>query len=63
MNIQTYPNQNINSSFGKPQRIPNNDIYSIILTIILAIGILYIIYVFVPVSHYNLYIIEPKNNN
>ncbi len=44
----------------KPQRIPNNNIYNSILTLILAIAILWIIYVFVPFSHYNLYIIEPK---
>ncbi len=45
----------------KPQRIPSDNIYNIFLTLILAIVILLIIYTFIPFSHYNLYIIEPKN--
>ncbi len=47
----------------KQQRIPTNNVYDVFLTLILAIVILLIIYTFVPFSHYNLYIIEPKNNN
>ena len=54
---------------NKPQRQPNNSIYNIFLTLILAILIIWIIYIFVPYSHYNIYIIEPntktniKNSN
>jgi hypothetical protein len=44
----------------KTQRIPSNNIYDVFLTIIISIVILLVIYTFVPFSHYNLYIIEPK---
>ncbi len=47
----------------KKQRVPNNEIYDIFLTLIIAILILWIIYVMTPQSHYNLYIIEPKNKD
>lgn len=47
----------------KPQTIQTNNVYDIFLTLILAFVILLIIYTFVPFSHYNLYIIEPQNNN
>ena len=47
---------------NKPQRQPNNLIYNIFLTLILAILIIWLIYIFVPYSHYNLYIIEPRQN-
>ncbi len=46
----------------KIQRIPNNQIYNIFITLILAITILWLIYIFTPISHYNLYIIEPKKD-
>ncbi len=47
----------------KKQRVPNNEIYDIFITIILAVLIIWLIYVMTPYSHYNLYIIEPKDNN
>ena len=50
-------------NLNKPQRQPNNLIYNIFLTLILAILIIWLIYIFVPNSHYNIYIIEPINNN
>ena len=45
----------------KNQRMPNNQIYDVFITMILVITILWLIYIFTPISHYNLYIIEPKN--
>ncbi len=45
----------------KKERIPSEHIYNIFITIILAIFFLWLIYVFTPYAHYNLYIIEPKN--
>ena len=48
---------------NKPERKPNNFIYNIFLTLILAIIIIWSIYIFVPYSHYNLYIIEPNTPN
>ncbi len=53
----------MNFQNSKPLRIPTDNVYNIFITIILAIVILTLIYTFVPFSHYNLYIIEPKNNN
>ncbi len=44
-----------------PKRQPSETVYNIFLTIILAIVIVLIIYYFVPYSHYNIYIIEPKS--
>lgn len=44
----------------KNQRIPNNSIYNIILTLILAFAIIWIIYSCVPYTHYTLYL-EQKN--
>lgn len=46
----------------KKQRIPHDNVYNIFITIILAILILWLIYIFIPYNHFNLYIIEPKNN-
>ena len=46
----------------KKQRIPTNNVYDVFLTIIISIVILSIIYILVPFSHYNIYIIEPQNN-
>jgi uncharacterized membrane protein YesL len=43
----------------KTQRIPNNSIYNIFITIVIAVLIIWIIYIFTSQSHYNLYIIEP----
>jgi hypothetical protein len=45
----------------KKQRVPHNDIYDVFLTLILAMAILWLIYVLTPYTHYNLYIVEPKN--
>ena len=47
----------------KSQRNPNNFIYDIFLTIIIGILIIWLVYIFTPYSNYNLYIVEPKNNN
>lgn len=47
----------------KKQRVPHNEVYDIFITIILAFLIIWLIYVMTPYSHYNLYIIEPKDNN
>lgn len=44
----------------KNKRIPNEQIYDIVLTLILAFSILWIIYVSVPYSHYSLYLLETK---
>ena len=46
----------------KNQRIPNDYFYNLILTLVLAIGILWVIYSLTPYSHYSLYLIEPKKN-
>ncbi len=45
----------------KKQRIPNDQIYDIFLTLLIAILIIWAIYIFTPYQHYNLYVIEPKN--
>ncbi len=37
-----------------------NQVNDVFLTLILAITILWLVYIFTPMSHYNLYIIEPK---
>jgi hypothetical protein len=42
------------------QRIPNNSIYDIILTLIIGFAIIWIIYITIPYYHYSLYLIEPK---
>ena len=42
------------------RRIPNDPIYNVILTLILALGIVWIIYSITPYSHYSFYLIEPK---
>lgn len=42
------------------QRVPTESVYNIILTLILAFGIVWIIYSATPYSHYSLYLIEPK---
>lgn len=47
----------------KNQRIPTDSVYNIILTLILAFGIVWIVYAITPYSHYSLYLIEPKNKN
>ena len=44
----------------KNNRIPNESIYNIVLTLILAFAIIWIVYVSVPYFHYSLYLIEPK---
>lgn len=46
----------------KNQRIPNDYIYNLILTLVLALGIIWVIYSLTPYSHYSLYLIEPKKN-
>lgn len=46
----------------KNNRIPNNLVYNLILTLILAFAIVWIIYVSVPYAHYSLYLIEPKKD-
>ena len=46
----------------KNQRIPNDSIYNLILTLILAFGIVWVIYSLTPYSHYSLYLFEPKKN-
>lgn len=45
----------------KNQRIPNNSVYNLILTLILAFGIVWLIYSLTPYTHYSLYLIESKN--
>ena len=42
------------------QRVPNDTVYNIILTLILAFGIIWIIYSITPYAHYSLYLIEQK---
>jgi hypothetical protein len=44
------------------QRVPNDTVYNIILTLILAFGIIWIIYSITPYAHYSLYLIEQKKN-
>ena len=44
------------------QRVPNESVYTIVLTLILAFAIVWLIYSSVPYSHYSLYLVEPKNN-
>lgn len=44
----------------KNKRIPNQSIYDIMLTLILAFAIIWIIYVSVPYVHYSLYLIEQR---
>lgn len=39
----------------KKNRIPNDCIYSLIITLIIAFAIIWIIYISIPYSHYNLY--------
>lgn len=46
----------------KNQRIPTDSVYNIILTLGLVFGIVWLIYVFTPYSHYNLYLVETKKN-
>ena len=46
----------------KQQRMQTNNVYDVVLTIIISIVILFTIYTLVPFSHYNIYIIEPQNN-
>jgi len=43
-------------------RIPHENIYTSILTIIIAFAILWILYISVPYSPYRLYLIEEKNS-
>ena len=45
----------------KNQRIPNNYIYNLILTLVLALGVVWVFYSLTPYSHYSLYLIESKN--
>jgi hypothetical protein len=42
------------------QRIPNDTIYNILLTMILALSIIWLIYSITSYSHYNVYLIEPE---
>lgn len=42
------------------KRVPNESVYIIFLTLILAFGIIWLIYSSVPYSHYSLYLIESK---
>ena len=42
------------------QRIPNEYIYNIFITLILAFAILWLIYIIVPNSHYKLYLINTE---
>ena len=44
----------------KNERIPNDQIYNVVLTLILTFAILWIIYISTPYSHYNLYLLETK---
>jgi hypothetical protein len=46
----------------KNKRIPNQSIYILILTLILAFAIVWIIYVSVPYVHYSMYLIESEAN-
>lgn len=46
----------------KNNRVPNDSIYDIVLTLILSFAIIWIIYVSIPYIHYSLYLAEPKNN-
>lgn len=52
----------MNYLIKKSQRQPNNLVYDIFITLILSIFIIWLIYILTPYSHYNLYVIEPKNN-
>ncbi len=40
------------------RRIPNDSVYDIILTLIIAFAILWIIYTSTPYSHYSVYLVE-----
>jgi hypothetical protein len=42
----------------KNDRVPNDQIYNLVLTLILAFAIVWVIYVSVPYAHYNLYLIK-----
>lgn len=46
----------------KNQRIPNDIIYNLILTLVLALSVVWVIYSLTPYSHYSLYLLEPKKN-
>lgn len=46
----------------KNQRIPNDTIYNLILTLVLALSVVWVIYSLTPYSHYSLYLIEPKKS-
>lgn len=39
------------------KRDPHNNLYNLFITLMLAILILFIIYLFIPNSHYNLYML------
>lgn len=45
----------------KNKRIPNNSIYDIILTLILAFAIVWILYVSVPYVHYCFYLTKTES--
>lgn len=45
------------------QRIPNNSVYDIILTLIIAVAIIWIIYISTPYSHYSVYLVENYKKN
>jgi hypothetical protein len=46
----------------KYYRVPNNNVYDIYITIILAIVIVISLYTIVPNNNYRLYLLESKNN-
>ena len=48
-----------NFTNNSTQRIPTDSVYNIVLTLILAFGIVWIIYSLTNYSHYSLYLIEP----
>lgn len=42
----------------KSERIPNESVYNLIITLILAFAIVWLIYVGVPYYHYSLYLTQ-----
>jgi len=57
MKIQLNPINNVG------QRIPNDSVYTIILTLIIAFAIIWIIYSSTIYSHYSVYLIETNKKN
>jgi uncharacterized membrane protein len=50
----------LNLTNSTTQRIPTDSVYNIILTLILAFGIVWVIYSLTSYSHYSLYLIETQ---